>query len=1058
MKSCLFYSKFPFRDNRLNCLIFQRYHLEKKKPSSAVLKPRFNDYDSGEDVHTFSKLRSLEPNVKENPDLIEGPPPFARSSHDNDHQIGETTVNKNADKTKSEESIVGATNEDLIVQPAELISEDSDEDGVAQTTTPVSRPSLLTKLKDMKLSKTNLFQRLRPFNPKKGDGEDMPATSIQPPSSNPENIFTSTPSPANPMASLSLRNIPTAEDQHAAKQNVEGATEVMSGISKAIEDVKAMVKNIQEETKRASEKHLAGLSRFSILPSEQDSLNQPQEELPATQTLSDENVAVSNLLKTRNMFEEDDKISETGLESNSNPPVEEEAVVGDAEPETGIEHTPATKQYKTKVEKYLNDLKERRQKMYSPEKFEKDRSFSPGATEDLNEDPPGSGLLTASRDIETQKKILRRRLEMYLRSMLRPHKSEAPEDSTTFDPVVGMKEEAAKEYFGATPFNLSEQTDQDVNTEEDGTVTTQVQAGEASTEPSGLSATTNGNDSKFYPTLPSASRNPLTKYLEQLKAKSPMKPLGSSTPSLEARSGSSDESATEKAQKLMKLYQTTIAEPRRLALKDKLKNYMVALKKPLENVSEGSREKNADVLDEAFANAPTLPDEDPNPADEESISNTEEEQIRVGEMPPLTPMESRASFDNEGKENDWQGNLGKIIQYSSNPEDIYFSGNGVKLPMKIELSGNDSLVLSVDMEKLCSCQNSSCPKNHAEVEETLGTILRKEAELESQLKDVEAVDLENIHTKPAVFKRSSDAAGKNRLEGAKELSNHQAGALLPKMPTLQEIASDLSKLDNQLRREFGDSLQHMKENADVLNKEVLNTLSATHGIDPALSAKALETQLQAFKDLSDQSVKQLQKTQEMTSLSLPTQNPLLAAEEYIQKLEKEKTLKKLLRQAQSPYLSPQLGLMGIENQAKAMKQSIEQQNRLNKLKNHLSEDTRKLAKLFPTQNPSAIADRIKENLKSSLPDIPNLQNRFSDINDNLLQMPDVIQNSKIKALENELKTLNNEIEKYEDSNGKLFADESKKFFGGRNNDVIQKEMNLIGKTLSWLNSLSKSKN
>lgn len=372
--------------------------------------------------------------------------------------------------------------------------------------------------------------------------------------------------------------------------------------------------------------------------------------------------------------------------------------------------------------------------------------------------------------------------------------------------------------------------------------------------------------------------------------------------------------------------------------------------------------------------------------------------------------------------------------------------------MKIKLSKNDSLVLSVDLDKLCSCQNSSCPENHAQVEETLGTILRKEAELESQLKDVEAVNSENTHTKQAVFKRSSDAAGKNLLEKV-----NQAGASLPKLPTLQEIASDLSQLDNQLRREFGDSLQQMKTNADVLNKDVLDTLSATHaGRDPALSAKALETQLQAVKDLGDQSVKQLQRTQEMTRLSIPPQNPLLTAEAYIQKLEREKTLKKLLRQAQTPHLSPQLGLKDIQNRAKAIKQSIEQENRLNQLKNHISEDTRKFSKLFPTQNPLALADRVKENLKSSLPDISKLQNRLSDVNDNLLQMPDVFQSSKIKALENELETLNGEIARYQDSNGKLFADESKKFFGGHNNEVIQKEVNLIGKTLSWLNSLSKS--
>ncbi|XP_057652294.1 uncharacterized protein LOC130891511 [Diorhabda carinulata] len=86
--------------------------------------------------------------------------------------------------------------------------------------------------------------------------------------------------------------------------------------------------------------------------------------------------------------------------------------------------------------------------------------------------------------------------------------------------------------------------------------------------------------------------------------------------------------------------------------------------------------------------------------------------------------------------------LGRLIPSSRDmqisykgPSDIYFVGNGIKLPLQIDKQPDGTLELSVDIEKLCSCHNISCPKDHSTLERAVGEILERNAELQEQLEN-----------------------------------------------------------------------------------------------------------------------------------------------------------------------------------------------------------------------------------------------------------------------------------------------------------------------------------
>lgn len=295
------------------------------------------------------------------------------------------------------------------------------------------------------------------------------------------------------------------------------------------------------------------------------------------------------------------------------------------------------------------------------------------------------------------------------------------------------------------------------------------------------------------------------------------------------------------------------------------------------------------------------------------------------------------------------------MQTSSNPQDIFYVGYNVKVPMKINKHQNGTLELTVDLDKLCSCQNSTCNKNHTKIEETVGTILEKEAELEMQLDSSSPVQVNQgllggfNKQKSGIFKRSPDF--RPEFTTLKNVFNN-LNTGLPVSPRLQEAASDLNTIKTNLQNSF----RKLETEAEKVRLNNLNSITTG-------SSKNL-------------------RNFDLTSLGKLN-------EDYIRQLEREKTLQKL-------------------------------------------------------------------RLQKNVPNLPQIQNRFSNkINNDLVRLAEPYQQTQINALKNKLKNVENEVKKYEDKNGKMLSDEAKAVFDIRKDDVVQQEVNLVNKVLSWINNLSK---
>lgn len=258
--------------------------------------------------------------------------------------------------------------------------------------------------------------------------------------------------------------------------------------------------------------------------------------------------------------------------------------------------------------------------------------------------------------------------------------------------------------------------------------------------------------------------------------------------------------------------------------------------------------------------------------------------------------------------------------------------------MKINKHQNGTLEFTVDLDKLCSCQNSTCPKNHTNIQETVGTILEKEAELEMELNSSSPSQV-NHQTRfggfnkrrSGIFKRSPEFTNFNNLNTG-----------LPVSPRLQEAASDLNTIKNNLHN----SLKKLESEADKVRKQQTNHLNSI----------ITGTSNKDFRNLAKFN------------------------QDYIRQLEREKNL-----------------------------------------------------------------------LQKNIP-----RNRFSNkINDDLVRLTEPYQQTQINALKTKLKNVENEVKKYEDKNGRMLVDEAKAVFDIHKNDVVQQEVNLVSKVLSWINKLSK---
>nr|XP_023016158.1 uncharacterized protein LOC111505563 [Leptinotarsa decemlineata] len=114
----------------------------------------------------------------------------------------------------------------------------------------------------------------------------------------------------------------------------------------------------------------------------------------------------------------------------------------------------------------------------------------------------------------------------------------------------------------------------------------------------------------------------------------------------------------------------------------------------------------------------------------------------VGDTNPA--VVTRGKFENDP--NAFSNSMGAIVpaenptdaSFHQKPSDVYFLGNGIKLPLKMVKDNKGVMHLSVDLDKLCSCNNITCPKNHTVLEKAVETILENETELKEKLEPIKS--------------------------------------------------------------------------------------------------------------------------------------------------------------------------------------------------------------------------------------------------------------------------------------------------------------------------------
>lgn len=289
-------------------------------------------------------------------------------------------------------------------------------------------------------------------------------------------------------------------------------------------------------------------------------------------------------------FGEDDpnNIGNTGTTVGTQDVNNNEPLLGLPERFELDEETPTTKPYKNKLEKYLAGLKDMKQKMYSPEKFLKgisdagekssqvitnkdktinsqelpnlQRSNSP--TYDIDRGLFKSDILKSQNDLEKQRALLKDKVKKYVDD-IKSKKNSTPgldivpkSASASTNPLLNTDEPANLGMKPHTPFSR-------INDIESGAI------------------------NQFLPTLPSASKtgldrftetpNKFMKYIQDLRAKTPFmstpKPFGTVI---------SPRNNAETANDLL-----AENEPKNNLLKDKIKNYVENLNKRVdERVAE----------------------------------------------------------------------------------------------------------------------------------------------------------------------------------------------------------------------------------------------------------------------------------------------------------------------------------------------------------------------------------------------------------------------------------------------------------------------------------------
>ncbi|KAL3282403.1 hypothetical protein HHI36_005588 [Cryptolaemus montrouzieri] len=95
------------------------------------------------------------------------------------------------------------------------------------------------------------------------------------------------------------------------------------------------------------------------------------------------------------------------------------------------------------------------------------------------------------------------------------------------------------------------------------------------------------------------------------------------------------------------------------------------------------------------------------------------------------------------QEQEFLHNFGKIVpaaekMHLNNNADVYFMGNGIKLPLKVSQNEDGSVGLAVDLEKLCKCKNATCIHKTEMLKHLEHNLVGIPAEMSSETKKSEA--------------------------------------------------------------------------------------------------------------------------------------------------------------------------------------------------------------------------------------------------------------------------------------------------------------------------------
>ncbi|KAL1497044.1 hypothetical protein ABEB36_008071 [Hypothenemus hampei] len=670
--------------------------------------------------------------------------------------------------------------------------------------------------------------------------------------------------------------------------------------------------------------------------------------------------------------------------------------------EVNTEIPSTTIAFKNKFEKYMDDLKKRRQNQYSPENILKNSQIS-SRIQNLKEEPSSksthSQLLQLPQDLEKRREELKSKLQQVLAKK----------------PLVDNKEWV--EVGAKEPAELS------------------TEATIKETSPSSTST------SIFLPTLISTpiTKKPdiLKKYLENLRSNSVL-------PSLKQSNPLTSDNQSESTRKVN-------------LFKDKIKNYVDNMKNPLEPKVESRLAEEQEVKTPRKSESEKLKEifkatlgQDPKPINNEiletvnkpeqvkdekdflslSRASTEKRKEELNNLRNKLLNLAKGQFNKPssilgssiGKKNDegnkeqivgkpldintllgmenssksadnndiieWSSNLGQIVQSSSKPQDVFFIGKGIKLPMKISKGEDGVLDFSVDLDKLCSCKNSTCPKNHTAIEQTVSTILEAEAELKDQLSHPEQMENDNEPSlkRSIINKRSTDVTG-----------------------LMLGLENQQKKIENTL----ANSINKLQDDTRKVTNQVLNGVNS-----PSLMKQSVKNTIET------QRRKVAQESEKINN----------AVVNNVKQMERDRIIKKILNQLNYPKLPldhPESQY--LTNNLKQLYKTLQSPEKIIEKANF------NLNKLTTTVNPLALFNNQMK--KSLTEDILNFQNP--------------IQTGQIDVLENKLQQLDNEVKKYEDKSEKLFIDESKKLLGSHTNKVIDEEVNIISKLLSWISDFSK---